>query len=212
MIPNYEGLDTLRARGLRLTRPRRLILDVVRATDAHPTAAFVYQRVRRRLPRVSLATVYRNLRMLAAEGFLAERTDAGGLRFDSNTGPHDHFTCLTCGRIYDVPARAERSGRRRIAARTGFEVLDHRTEYYVRCGACRRQHGLLRRGRNVGFKKEYYELSLKLAKPLFDALIDAGAPTAATDCPLAALQIEQGTGRKPKHPIEVLASAYGLEE
>jgi Fur family transcriptional regulator, peroxide stress response regulator len=141
MIPKYEGLNTLRARGLRLTRPRRLILDVVRATDAHPTAAFVYRKVRRRLPRVSLATVYRNLRMLAAEGFLAERTDAGGLRFDGNTGPHDHFTCLTCGRIYDVPARDERSGRRRIAARTGFEVLDHRTEYYGRCGACRRQRG-----------------------------------------------------------------------
>jgi Fe2+ or Zn2+ uptake regulation protein len=141
MIPNYEGLDTLRARGLRLTRPRRLILDAVRATDAHPTAAFVYRQVRRRLPRVSLATVYRNLRMLAAEGFLAECTDAGGLRFDGNTGPHDHFTCLTCGRIYDVPARDERSGRRRVAARTGFEVLDHRTEYYGRCGACRRPRG-----------------------------------------------------------------------
>jgi len=63
-----------------------------------------------------------------------------------------------------------------------------------------------------GFKKEYYELSLKVAKPLFDAITGAGAPTAATDCPLAALQIEQGTGEKPKHPIEVLASAYGLEE
>src|SRR6266545_3325022 len=107
MIPNNNyGVDTLRARGLRLTRPRRLILDVVRATDAHPTAAFVYQRVRRRLPRVSLATVHRNLRMLAAEGFLAERADAGGMRFDGNTAPHDHFTCLACGRIYDVPARA----------------------------------------------------------------------------------------------------------
>ena len=67
MIPN-KTIDTLRDRGLRLTRPRRIILDVVRATDAHPTAAFVYRRVRRRLPRVSLATVYRNLRMLAAEG------------------------------------------------------------------------------------------------------------------------------------------------
>src|SRR5262245_26392583 len=141
MIPNYEGLDTLRARGFRLTRPRRLILEVVRATDAHPTAAFVYRRVRRRLPRVSLATVYRNLRMLAAEGFLAERTAAAGLRFDGNIGPHDHFTCLTCGRIYDVPARDERRGRRCIAARTGFEVLDHRTEYYGRCGACRRSRG-----------------------------------------------------------------------
>jgi glycerol-3-phosphate dehydrogenase subunit C len=62
-----------------------------------------------------------------------------------------------------------------------------------------------------GFKKEYYELSMKLAKPLFDA-VTTGGPVAATDCPLAALQIQQGTGRKPKHPVEVLAAAYGLEE
>ena len=61
-----------------------------------------------------------------------------------------------------------------------------------------------------GFKKEYYELSLKVAKPLFDA-VSAGGPVTATDCPLAALQIEQGTGRKARHPIQVLADAYGLE-
>src|SRR5216117_3849696 len=115
MITNYQGLDTLRAHGLRLTRPRRLILDVVRATEAHPTAALVYQRVRRRLPRVSLATVYRNLRVLAAEGFLAERADTGGLRFDANSAPHAHFTCLVCGRIYDVPAGIGPGGRRRVA-------------------------------------------------------------------------------------------------
>ena len=142
MITN-KVIDTLRDRGLRLTRPRRIILDVVRATDAHPTAAFVYRRVRRRLPRVSLATVYRNLRMLAAEGFLAERAEEGGLRFDGNTGPHDHFTCLTCRRIFDVPARVEQRSRHRLAARTGFEVLDHRTEYFGRCAACRRSGGRL---------------------------------------------------------------------
>jgi glycerol-3-phosphate dehydrogenase subunit C len=61
-----------------------------------------------------------------------------------------------------------------------------------------------------GFKKEYYELSLKVAKPLFDA-VTQGGPVAATDCPLAALQIEQGTGRQARHPIQVLAEAYGLE-
>ena len=62
-----------------------------------------------------------------------------------------------------------------------------------------------------GFKKEYYELSMKLARPLFDA-VTTGAPVTSTDCPLAALQIEHGTGKKPKHPIEVLAAAYGFEE
>ena len=63
-----------------------------------------------------------------------------------------------------------------------------------------------------GFKTQYHELSLKLAKPLFDAITRADAPVTATDCPLAALQIEQGTGRQAKHPIRVLAAAYGIEE
>jgi Fe-S oxidoreductase len=61
-----------------------------------------------------------------------------------------------------------------------------------------------------GFKKEYYELSLKVAKPLFDDITAAGAPVTASDCPLASLQIEQGTGRKARHPIQILAEAYGL--
>jgi glycerol-3-phosphate dehydrogenase subunit C len=61
-----------------------------------------------------------------------------------------------------------------------------------------------------GFKKEYYELSLKVAKPLFDA-VKEGGPVTATDCPLAALQIAQGTGRQARHPIQILADAYGLE-
>ena len=63
-----------------------------------------------------------------------------------------------------------------------------------------------------GFKKQYHELSLKLAQPLFDAITTADAPVTATDCPLAALQIEQGTGRRAKHPIRILAAAYGIEE
>ena len=63
-----------------------------------------------------------------------------------------------------------------------------------------------------GLKKEYYELSLKVARPLFDAVASADAPLTATDCPLAALQIEQGTGRRVLHPIRILAAAYGIEE
>jgi Fe2+ or Zn2+ uptake regulation protein len=148
MIPNKSRPDdrhtVLRARGKRLTQPRRIILDTVRASDAHPSAAAVYRQVRRRLPRVSLATVYRNLRTLAAEGLLAERADLGGMRFDGNIAPHDHFTCVACGRIYDVPPLGASRARARVAARTGFEVLTQRIEFYGRCGACRRAAGRIR--------------------------------------------------------------------
>ena len=133
------GADAaLRATGKRLTRARRLILESVRSSDAHPSAAMVYRSVRRRLPRVSLATVYRNLRMLAAEGLLSERTDVAGLRFDGNTATHDHFTCLGCGRVFDVPSRGARPMTARLAAHVGFEILSRRVEFYGRCGRCRR--------------------------------------------------------------------------
>jgi glycerol-3-phosphate dehydrogenase subunit C len=59
-------------------------------------------------------------------------------------------------------------------------------------------------------KKEYFELSMKLAEPLFRDIVAARADRVATDCPLAALQIDQGTGRRAQHPIRILAQAYGL--
>jgi glycerol-3-phosphate dehydrogenase subunit C len=62
-----------------------------------------------------------------------------------------------------------------------------------------------------GMKKEYFQLSMQLAEPLFNRVRDAGADCVATDCPLAALQIKQGTGMEARHPISILAEAYGIE-
>jgi Fe-S oxidoreductase len=61
-----------------------------------------------------------------------------------------------------------------------------------------------------GFKREYYELSMRLAGPLFRDIAEAEPDRVASDCPLAGLQIVQGTRRCVEHPIEILADAYGL--
>jgi glycerol-3-phosphate dehydrogenase subunit C len=61
-----------------------------------------------------------------------------------------------------------------------------------------------------GMKKEYFALSMQLAQPLFGEVEAARPDRVATDCPLAALQIRQGTGRAAQHPIRILAEAYGL--
>ena len=61
-----------------------------------------------------------------------------------------------------------------------------------------------------GLKKQYFEESFKIAEPALTAFKNAQPATVVTDCPLAAIQIEQGTGLKPRHPIEVLATSYGL--
>ena len=62
-----------------------------------------------------------------------------------------------------------------------------------------------------GMKKEYFELSMELARPLFEGVRAAQPDAVATDCPLAALQIAQGTGRTARHPAQLLAHAYGLD-
>jgi Fe-S oxidoreductase len=61
-----------------------------------------------------------------------------------------------------------------------------------------------------GMKRQYYELSMTTAGKLFDGLRAAGAPAVASDCPLAALRIEQGLGGRTRHPIEILRDAYGI--
>jgi Fur family peroxide stress response transcriptional regulator len=132
----------LRKRGLRLTDPRRVVLEVVRGTEAHPTAEAVHGMVRRRLPRVSLGTVYRNLRLLVDEG-LVQELPGPHARFDGNTSEHHHFTCLRCGRIVDVEGPLTEPHSRalctRVAARSGFSVTHHRIEFYGHCAACRRK-------------------------------------------------------------------------
>lgn len=132
------GLAVLRERGRRLTGPRRLILDTVQATDAHPTAELVYRAVRRRLPRVSLGTVYRNLRVLVAEGLLQELAGPPA-RFDANLDTHHHFTCTHCGRIIDVASAPDEPARAlaaRVAARTGLRITHQRIDFYGQCARC----------------------------------------------------------------------------
>ncbi len=139
----------LRGVGVRLTGPRWLVLEMVRGTDAHPTAEAVHRLVRRRLPRVSLSTVYRNLRLLVALGLLKELPGPHA-RFDGNLSDHHHFTCLACGRIADVEGPVTEPHSRallsRVASSSGFTVTHHRIEFYGRCTACRKKRaGRVRR-------------------------------------------------------------------
>ena len=61
-----------------------------------------------------------------------------------------------------------------------------------------------------GMKAKYYDMGMRVARRLFEGVTDADADLVVTDCSLAALQIEQGTGRQALHPIEVVKRAYGL--
>lgn len=88
----------------RHSRQRDIILEEVRRGKTHPSAQEVYDRVRPRLPKISLGTVYRNLEQLAAHGLIRKLELPGDQRrFDGDVSEHYHIRCLVCGRVDDVP-------------------------------------------------------------------------------------------------------------
>lgn len=85
------------------SRKRDAILACVRATTCHPSAEWVYQRLKPTIPDLSLGTVYRNLSMFKDEGLVISVGTVGGLeRFDGNTKPHTHFVCTRCSAVLDL--------------------------------------------------------------------------------------------------------------
>ncbi|MDP6577957.1 MAG: transcriptional repressor [Candidatus Marinimicrobia bacterium] len=87
---------------MRYSLQKETIREIVTSTDSHPTADWIFHRAKRKIPNISLGTVYRNLKHLAAEGFLRVICDDNSTRYDWNTTPHDHLKCSICGDLIDV--------------------------------------------------------------------------------------------------------------
>ncbi len=121
----------------RKSKQKESILRVVKETNSHPTAEWIYEQVRREIPNISLGTVYRNLRLLKREGEISELSLAGTLsRFDGIVGNHYHFRCGQCGRIFDVDEPANKEIDRRVTQKTGFKVSYHILEFRGLCEDC----------------------------------------------------------------------------
>jgi len=134
-------LARCRAAGLAVTPQRLAIFRRLVATDRHPSAEELHAAVRREMPTLSLATVYKTLDTLAGIGAVrpVSRLGARG-RWDANLEPHHHLVCTACGTVSDVTEpRLEAAARpaAAVAARHGFEVAGHSVEIFGRCAACR---------------------------------------------------------------------------
>jgi len=122
----------------RKTRQRQVILDELRADISHPTALEIHDLVRRRIPRLSLGTVYRNLDLLAQMGLIQKLEYSGGeTRFDANLAQHDHLRCLQCGRIDDAAMPPLDLASPEDHDLRGYEILGHRLEFIGICPRCR---------------------------------------------------------------------------
>ena len=124
----------------RNTLQREVILEKLRKLSTHPTAVGLYEIVRRRLPRISLGTVYRNLELLASTGAIQKLAPGGSqARFDGNVDPHDHVRCVGCGRVDDFCGAPLDLARIKNNDCNGYEVLGYRLEFVGVCPRCREQ-------------------------------------------------------------------------
>lgn len=84
-------------------RKRDAILSCLRQTTEHPSADWVYVRLKPQYSDLSLGTVYRNLALFKEQGLITSLGTVNGIeRFDGNTTPHVHFICTDCGRVLDL--------------------------------------------------------------------------------------------------------------
>jgi Fe2+ or Zn2+ uptake regulation protein len=131
--------EALHGVGQRTTPQRELVYDYLASVRHHPTAEDVYRAVKRRRPRVSLATVYNALEAFVRIGLASKLTygDAAA-RYDVRTDAHSHARCLGCDRVVDLEAVPAPRWVRRLRARD-FTPVGFRFELLGHCRACRRR-------------------------------------------------------------------------
>ena len=98
--------------------------------DTHPSADEVYAMVRKRLPRISLGTVYRNLEILAENGDIQKLEPGCTLkRFDGKTENHYHLRCIRCDRVVDAPVDFDVTIKHDLNSGTDFKIIGHKLEF-----------------------------------------------------------------------------------
>jgi Fur family ferric uptake transcriptional regulator len=125
---------------LRMTPQRRFILEEIEKADTHPTADEIHKMVRRRLPHLSLSTVYRNLGILSRGGMI-RRLELGGdrSRYDAGKEDHHHVHCISCGVVEDIPIQKSIDIRDAFRYAGDYEILGHRLELLGLCPRCKSQ-------------------------------------------------------------------------
>ena len=114
---------------MKYSKQREIIKRLVLNNEEHPSAHDLYQGIRKDYPHISLATVYRNLNLLAEEGLIRKIENSyGSDRFDFQTMPHHHMFCKTCGDVYDLNLEELKYIENQIKQAFGFEVTDFHIE------------------------------------------------------------------------------------
>ena len=130
-------LNGLREKGFKLTPQRLEIIDILSGDRSHPNAQSIYRRAKKKVPRISMSTVYYTLNMLKKESLIKEiEFNEMENRYESNIEDHLDLICKGCGKIQDFTSRFPIPAKS-VERKTGFRAQTMRFEYYGYCMECK---------------------------------------------------------------------------
>ncbi len=122
------------------SRQREHILNILKDTDTHPTASWIYDELKKEFTNLSMGTVYRNVNILIDQGLITKIESGSSFdRFDGNVSPHYHFTCRQCDSIYDLPLPVLEDLHQKVSSSTGHQADSHSINFYGQCNNCAKQ-------------------------------------------------------------------------
>ena len=135
-----EMKAALRERGVAVTRKRAKLLEVLLASDRHPSVSEIHEGVKAAYPGTSLATIYNTIEILKETGQVLEiEFSASANRYDGRIPiSHPHLVCLQCEKVEDMDDSAPHSHYTldRVSQTTGYDIVRLRTDYYGTCPEC----------------------------------------------------------------------------
>ena len=124
--------EKCKKKGVRLTDQRKVIAQVMSDTKDHPDVDELYNRVSKIDPKISIATVYRTVKLFEESGILAKHDFKGGkARYEElNEGHHDHLIDIKSGEIIEFVDEEIEKLQEKIADKYGYRLVDHKLELY----------------------------------------------------------------------------------
>ena len=139
-LSEVELRKALASRGQRYTRQRAAVYRCLAKQASHPTAETIYREVLQKVPKVSLATVYKALDALVKAGVITKIDFAdNAARFDCRLDNHVHARCLLCGKVLDVPGEFSSQPPLDPGVLKGFRISGYRVEFLGFCADCVRE-------------------------------------------------------------------------
>ena len=121
----------------RRSRQREYILKVLRGTCSHPTAEWVYHTAKKKIPDLSIGTVYRNLKILVDQGLVKKLAFGSAFdRYDATVKQHYHFVCEQCGDVRDVDLPIRPDIDTEVEKRNNCTISHHKIDFFGSCEKC----------------------------------------------------------------------------